>query len=61
MSWWEWDKMISFEEIKDTHPQEFSDDADMISIVKTILQMDAFSSVSIVLRCEILCIVGVVS
>jgi hypothetical protein len=37
------DEIVSLEEVKDTHPKEFSDNANVISKIKTILQMDAFS------------------
>ena len=39
----EGDEIVSLEEVKDTHPKEFSDNANVISKIKTILQMDAFS------------------
>ena len=35
---------IPFEKIEDTHSKEFSNNADMIPIIKAVLQMDAFSS-----------------
>jgi hypothetical protein len=40
----EGDKVISLEEIEDTHSKEFCDNADMVPIIKAVLQMDAFSS-----------------
>lgn len=37
------DKVISLEEIEDTHSKEFGNNADMVPIIKAVLQMDAFS------------------
>ena len=36
-------EIVSLKKVKDTHPKEFSDYANMISKIKTILEMDAFS------------------
>jgi len=39
----EWYEIISLEEIKNTHPKKFGNNANVVSIIKTILEMDAFS------------------
>jgi hypothetical protein len=36
-------EIIPLEKIKDAHSKEFGNNADMIPIIKTVLQMDAFS------------------
>lgn len=35
-------KVIALEKVKDTHAQEFRDNANVIAIIKTILQVNAF-------------------
>jgi hypothetical protein len=47
MSGRKWNEIVSLKKVKDTHPKEFSDYANMISKIKTILQMDAFSEKSV--------------
>jgi len=44
------DKTISLEKIKDTHPKEFCNNANMVAIIKAVLQMDAFSGSLVPLR-----------
>ena len=38
------DEIIPLEKIENTHSKEFGNNANMVPIIKTILQMDAFSS-----------------
>jgi hypothetical protein len=42
---WERNEIVPLEEVKDTHSKEFSDNANMVSIVKTVLQMNAFPKI----------------
>jgi hypothetical protein len=47
MTWGKRNEIVSLKKIEHTHPQEFGNNANMVAEIKTILQVNAFSKVSI--------------